>query len=192
MRFLHANQCPLRLKTPQERRGEGPRQPLCDASCHFLTAGTTPGNSSHAEREDLYRVVFTAGSPAMVQTCCRHAIFPRGTQISTQPIARLAGWFALRSTREIEMTSQNQDKPGQRSRVSRIRTRARSPASSRAATSRAARSPASSSRTPAASFERRVRGKVPLQRRGFSFWRVVLREVVLLLSRLGGPPSPLR
>jgi hypothetical protein len=24
-----------------------------------------------------------------------------------------AGWFALRSTREIEMTSQNQDKPGQ-------------------------------------------------------------------------------
>jgi hypothetical protein len=24
-----------------------------------------------------------------------------------------AGWFGLRSTREIEMTSQNQDKPGQ-------------------------------------------------------------------------------
>src|SRR4029077_7590803 len=35
-----------RTRYVRERRGEGPRGSLIDASCHFLTVGTKGGNSS--------------------------------------------------------------------------------------------------------------------------------------------------
>src|SRR5580704_10430710 len=100
--------CPLRLKTLQKRRGEGPRAAFVRRVAPFSNSGNQRRQQQPSRGEGLYRVVSAAGSLATVWTCSRHAIFPREPKFPRNQ-SRARRLLQTTFNQEIlKMTSQNQ------------------------------------------------------------------------------------